>query len=169
MAKRKSIKVCKTCGSPLNKGKYFCSKRCRIKDPWEQIFGDGQYAVVGDCWIWQKRIDRLGYGRVGVGGRPSRYAHIEAYKLVNGPIPDGLELDHLCRNRRCMRPDHLDPVTHLENMRRGKWATATHCKWGHEFTIENTRISIGDKGRTRRTCRACCTLAGIALRRAAMA
>lgn len=77
----------------------------------------------GDCWLWTRSLT-IGnrYGGLSVDGR-MRPAHRVAYELTVGPIPDGLELDHLCRNTRCVRPAHLEPVTHRENMRRGQgWA-----------------------------------------------
>ena len=77
-----------------------------------------------DCWEWRGSAhgsDRR-YGGFTLNGR-RQYAHRVAYQLFVGPIPEGLELDHLCRNRWCVRPDHLEPVTHQENMRRGQgWA-----------------------------------------------
>lgn len=83
-------------------------------------------------------------------------AHRFAYELEVGPIPDGLQIDHLCRNRACVRPSHLEPVTQFENWRRGEApsvtnALKTHCKRGHEFTRENT--FVGREGG--RFCNAC--------------
>ena len=73
----------------------------------------------GDCWLWTGYITPLGYGTLTVRrlGRGFK-AHRLVYELLVGPIPVGLELDHLCRNTRCVNPDHLEPVTHAENMRR---------------------------------------------------
>lgn len=109
------------------------------------------------CWLWRARIDRLGYGqfgwRSGPNPRPFVLVHRFAYELVIGPIPDGLELDHLCRVRHCCNPDHLEPVTHAENMRRSAGALKTHCKNGHEFTPENTAPQKGSSGRSCRICR----------------
>lgn len=65
------------------------------------------------CWIWDLHLDEGGYGRTGTGG-----AHRAVYQERVGPIPEGLQLDHLCRVRNCVNPDHLEPVTHTENMRR---------------------------------------------------
>lgn len=75
------------------------------------------------CWFWIGSRDRLGYGRLHHDGRP-RLAHRLFFELTNGPVPDGLELDHLCRVPSCVRPDHLEPVTHAENLRRGRVARA---------------------------------------------
>ncbi len=96
------------------------------------------------CWLWTGGITPRGYGY----GK-SKHAHRYSYEAFVGPIPDGLEIDHLCRVTSCVNPDHLEPVTQRENQRR-RWATVTHCKWGHEFSPENTRIGQGI-----RVCHAC--------------
>jgi hypothetical protein len=67
------------------------------------------------CWMWQRRLDSNGYGRLG-----HRWAHVAMYQAAKGPIPAGLELDHLCRNPPCVNPDHLEAISHTENIRRGK-------------------------------------------------
>lgn len=75
------------------------------------------------CWPWTSTLDHLGYGHVTVTGNPvPQMAHRVSFEFYVGPIPMGLELDHLCRNRACINPTHLDPVTHLENVRRGRAA-----------------------------------------------
>jgi hypothetical protein len=104
-----------------------------------------------DCWPWNAAVSNLGYGRFGNGTHGTTYAHRIAYLAIVGGIPDGLELDHLCRNRRCINPAHLEPVTHRQNIQRGKTATATHCVNGHAFTPENTHL----RPRGARQCRAC--------------
>lgn len=112
------------------------------------------------CWQWTGPTTHNGYARVSVDGR-NAMVHRVTYEHHVGPIPDGLDLDHLCRNRTCCNPDHLEPVTRRENLLRGdtvnaRHATATHCKHGHAFTIENTMIVTRPDGSIRqRRCRAC--------------
>jgi hypothetical protein len=107
------------------------------------------------CRVWVGAKNTKGYGRIRVGGK-TMMAHRAAYELERGSIPEGLQLDHLCRNRRCCNPDHLEPVTREENIARGGWQTVlnarkTLCKWGHEFTPENTYYRRGGG----RDCKAC--------------
>lgn len=112
-----------------------------------------------DCWTWKGAVSQYGYGRYGKGSQP---AHRVAYRLVLGPIrTDGdWTLDHLCRNRLCVNPFHMEVVTRGENVRRGDAGKArgaqmrarTHCPSGHAYDAENTYIypSTGH-----RECRAC--------------
>ena len=106
------------------------------------------------CWLFEGPTYR-GYGRVHYQGQTWR-VHRLAWTLKNGPIPDGKVLDHLCRNRNCCNPDHLEPVTDLVNIHRSPIhnATKTHCKQGHPFTEETTGYNH-HKGRVRRYCRKC--------------
>ena len=97
-----------------------------------------------ECWRWRGRFLR-GYGRYG--GSP---AHRVAYEIAVGPIPVGLEIDHLCRTTQCVNPRHLEPVTHAENKRR-RYATYTECVNGHGYTTENT-YTRPDGTRDCRTC-----------------
>lgn len=97
------------------------------------------------CWLWGGVTGSAGYGSVYIDGRQVA-VHRFAYELLVGPIPTGMQLDHLCRVRHCVRPDHLEPVTLAENVLRGVGTSAvnarkTHCKRGHEFTPENTKVS----------------------------
>jgi len=107
------------------------------------------------CWTWQGRMFPNGYGDTA--WAPNRYAHRWSYEHFVGPIPEGLTLDHLCRNTRCVNPAHLDPVTHRENILRSPIAPAavnarkTHCKHGH--SLADARRS-GPDGRHRH-CRMC--------------
>lgn len=104
------------------------------------------------CWLWLASVSQ-GYGVIKIGGRYHR-AHRVAYGMFRGPVPDGLVIDHLCRNTFCVNPDHLEPVTIGENVRRGfssrQTAKVTHCAHGHEYTPANTMEYGG-----RRFCRAC--------------
>lgn len=126
------------------------------------------------CWLWHAARDKKGYGIVTkpaavyreTGGARHWQAHRYVYLAVRGTIPDGLVLDHLCRVRNCVNPDHLEPVTDAENFRRGAgtghvlwdgtvWPKAKsllhHCKYGHEYTPENTYIRTAGW----RVCRTC--------------
>lgn len=109
------------------------------------------------CWKWVGTLTRTptgSYGSMSVNGR-SVAAHRMSWQLFRGTIPDGLQIDHLCRNTRCVNPLHLEPVTQRENILRGVGFAAvnarkTHCKRGHEFSPENTITQAS--GRACRTC-----------------
>ena len=88
-----------------------------------------QHVDVGLCWMWTGSTDDEGYGLFRSGGSP--LAHRRCWELLVGPIPDGLVLDHLCRVRACVNPDHLEPVTQLENVRRGANRPRLTCPAGH--------------------------------------
>lgn len=102
---------------------------------------------VHQCWEWTGATSS-GYGTFGWHGRIVK-AHRLAYTQLRGPIPDGKSLDHLCRNTICVNPAHLEPVTHYENMRRGRnwtwWREITHCPKGHPYDATNTYLYRGGR------------------------
>ena len=111
------------------------------------------------CWEWIASAGGGGYGQF-----RDRQAHQVAWELWgNPPVPVGLELDHLCRNRRCVRPSHLEPVTHQVNILRGiapagsraRCAAIKHCPHGHEYDVANTKWRQKRTGYWSRKCRAC--------------
>lgn len=107
------------------------------------------------CWEWTRARTPAGYGFLQIRSR-SRVpigAHRLSYELHVGPIPEGLTVDHLCFNPPCVRPDHLRLLTNSENAKNQRDAYKTHCKRGHEYTPENTRIKTGGNGK--RDCKTC--------------
>jgi hypothetical protein len=112
------------------------------------------------CWLWTGPLDRDGYGITHAKG--VRLAHRLSWVLHRGPIPKPLQIDHLCRVRACVNPDHLELVTAVENVMRGQGPTAvharqTHCINGHPFDELNTTVETSRDGRQRRRCRTCKT------------
>jgi HNH endonuclease len=105
---------------------------------WAKVNKDGP----GGCWIWTGTLVR-GYGQTSIRGRERIYTHRLSWELHRGPIPDGLTIDHLCRVRACCNPDHLEPVTNAENLRRGAATRPrrTQCPQGHQVP-EGTRQCI---------------------------
>lgn len=109
---------------------------------------------LGPCWIWTAGTFADGYGQFSLNGRGQR-AHRVSYRWVKGEIPEGLDLDHLCRVIKCVNPDHLEAVPPRINNLRGMspWAQharKTHCPQNHPYDEENTRLYRGS-----RQCRAC--------------
>lgn len=113
--------------------------------------------ATGDCWNWTGGSYR-GYGQFSIGDKRVARAHRFAYEILVGKIPNGLVIDHLCKNTLCVNPSHLESVTNGENVRRGasvstQWRRRTHCESGHELTVDNV-VQMSDKARGRR-CREC--------------
>lgn len=108
------------------------------------------------CWLWTAMLDSCGYGRLRVGramDKPGRMvaSHRLSYEHFKGPIPDGLEIDHLCRVRSCCNPDHLEAVTHAENkLRSAGYNRRAVCQRGHALTDDNVRPT--QRGRKCLTC-----------------
>lgn len=104
------------------------------------------------CWLWMGSQCRGGYGKVWCVPEVGELAHRVSYVLLKGPISDELEIDHLCRVRQCANPDHMEPVTRQENIRRARNYNRdkTQCLRGHVFSLENTYHVRGE-----RVCRVC--------------
>ncbi len=116
------------------------------------------------CWIWTSAIIPSGYGTFWIDGG-TQYAHRLAYEWVVGPIAPGLQLDHLCRVRECVRPDHLEPVTGRVNILRGVGPAAinarkTHCPQGHPLSGDNLYARVDRHGSRLRTCIKCVNARG---------
>lgn len=166
-----------TCEFPGCQRKYYARGLCNPH--WQQRYKRGQelkeirvyeatpearfwvkVTKTDDCWLWTGAKHELGYGRFRLDAKAKLTvpSHRYAYTLLVGPIPEGMVLDHLCRNPSCVNPSHLEPVTQGENVLRGESIMAnnarkTHCKYGHEFTPENTYRVAGHP--TYRHCREC--------------
>jgi hypothetical protein len=107
------------------------------------------------CWLWAASCDSSGYGKIRFEGNMCS-SHRLFYELLIGRIPKNREIDHLCRVRHCVNPEHMEPVTDRENSLRGKrnqFYKKSHCIHGHEFTPENTYVWA--KRPTQRGCRIC--------------
>jgi len=115
---------------------------------------------VGDCWQWVASKTSDGYGQFFPGDGKRWRSHRWLWTQLVGPIASGLEVDHLCRNRACVNPDHLEPVSKKVNQHRGNSpmgvnARKTQCPAGHIYDEANTRLSVDKFGTTHRQCRAC--------------
>lgn len=145
-----TVFLCELCGAAIvdspSKRRRFCSRACQAlghrSDPvarfWSRV--DLESDPHG-CWLWTGARSGEGYGTFMVEGRTT-LVHRFAYELLVGPIPDGLHIDHVrargCRNRNCVNPGHLEPVSLVENLMRGdtvstRNAAKTHCPYGHDY------------------------------------
>lgn len=148
----------------------------------QRFFDHADIRDSNECWNWMGACDsKEKYGKL-TGflndGRKCRWlwAHRVSWWIYRGEIPDNLHIDHLCRNRRCVNPDHLEPVTTVENTRRGhshvppgaRYAARKYCKHGHKFTPSNTRIKLTKYGQIR-GCRKCADIYQMDLRKKRLA
>lgn len=113
--------------------------------------------MIGDCWAWAAFVRPDGYAIINWNGKRSHYAHRAVYELLVGPIPESLTLDHRCRNRMCVNPAHLEPISFTENVLRGtsfaaENAQKTHCPKGHDYARHGFVNTNGS-----RECRICAT------------
>jgi len=110
--------------------------------------------VTGDCWAWQNCINSKGYGCTSIGGK-RHLTHRVAYTRIVGKIPAGLQLDHLCRNRRCCNPAHLEPVTAKVNVSRNPSVSRAECLRGHALVGDNVIVKRRGALPPVRNCRQC--------------
>ena len=168
-------RACENCGSPLHGGgpgrpRKFCGDACKratyrerpaaMDVPSKAAAFWRRVSVAADCWEWQGALTHHGYGRFSPrsNGRSVRiYAHRFSLLLAGVEVSEGMVVDHLCRNHRCVNPDHLEVVTPRENILRGESDSARNarksfCDDGHEFTPENTYLRPDRRGRVCREC-----------------
>lgn len=153
-----AMQATRTCSIADCQARYFSLGYCRPHYRRLKAYGDPSYAPpklsdserfwsrvnkTDGCWLWTAGGIPQGYGAFKPSGSKQVLVHRWAYEALVGPIPEGLVIDHLCRTRRCVNPDHLEPVSNEENLRRGygyalRNGMRTACKNGHEYTEENT-------------------------------
>ncbi len=130
---------------------------------WAKVDKDGPVPShrpeLGPCWVWTAYCLPGGYGQFGVSSGHMVLAHRWIWEQENGPIPEGWELDHLCRTRNCVRVSHLELVKHVVNCRRGTAGdlqrAKTHCPQGHPYDATNTYAYKGGRYGVNRMCREC--------------
>lgn len=126
----------------------------RRRTPEERFFAKVEKTAT--CWNWTAHLNEDGYSKFRMGDK-HKFGHRVSYEWFVGPIPEGLTIDHLCRNRKCVNPEHLEAVTHKVNVLRGTAPSAlhavkTHCPRGHAYDEANT---FWNRDGTRRGCRQC--------------
>ena len=134
----------------MPKGVYIRKRKSVLERFWSKV-----KIMESGCWEWQAGLTKAGYGEFQLNGTMVK-SHRFAYKLLKGEIPEDMVIDHLCRNRRCVNPEHLEVVTMKVNTIRGigpssKCARLTHCPKGHPYDLLNTYIYADGS----RRCRAC--------------
>lgn len=150
---------CTRCGAPTT-NKTFCSRAC-FMDRDARFWAKVEKSAT--CWLWTGAVSDTGYGSFNTGNKTWMGAHRYAYRRLVGEPVEGMHLDHKCRNRRCVNPDHLEEVTPRENASRGfGWgqnnATKMTCPHGHAFTDNNIyrqTFVVNGNVRNRRVCKAC--------------
>lgn len=153
-AEREALRLCECgCGTPVAKRVVIGHKPPETPERMQERFWS-RVEKTATCWLWQG-TRRDGYGQFSIANKRHQ-AHRLTYQWLVGPIPDGLQIDHLCRVRACVNPEHLEAVTQRENLLRGEGpsaraATVTHCPQGHAYDEANTYVC--PKGT--RNCRTC--------------
>lgn len=149
-------------GGMRNRDLKWGSRGMRGKPWWKSLPAEDRFwssvMPAGECLFWVGGTSKSGYGRIRGDDRRLIFAHRFSYQLRYGNIPDGLVIDHLCRNRLCVNPLHLEAVSDAVNILRGRGVSAanarkTHCCRGHEFTPDNTYMRHDIKGRCCVECR----------------
>lgn len=159
---RRSRAIYSTGIGPHKPSKTKALKSLEMVDPTLSIFARFATKIrlgANDCWLWTGSRDKKGYGRLALGRKNPILSHRFAYEYYRGPIPPGMDIDHLCRIPSCVNPYHLEPVTRSENLRRGnmghsmlgKIPRRSHCQRGHALDEANTLIDR----RGGRRCKAC--------------
>lgn len=156
--RRSALRLCPSCW------KYHRRHGTLPVADWAYVSTHLRRVTEAGCWEWLGGLKLEGYGHF-----QRQYTHRLSYETTRGLIPDGLHIDHLCRNRRCFNPDHLEAVPQGVNTARGQCPTAitvrtNRCQRGHEFTPENTYI-VPSSGKRR--CRECVRIQQANARRAA--
>jgi HNH endonuclease len=159
---------CEICGSPVHGRSRWCGSTCRMRS-WrahrampkqseaERFWKKVEKTSADGCWEWTASRNRAGYGQFQRSSRIPRLAHLYAYELIVGPVPPKHDLHHVCENRGCCNPAHLEPLTRKEHM---EIHLATRCRRGHAYTEGNTyvrpsggrecRICMAERQRNRR-------------------
>lgn len=137
-----------------------------MTDPYK-FFTERSYEDANGCWIWTRRIAKNGYGRMQRVGVPTCLAHRAAYLMFYGDIPEGMTVDHTCFQIACVNPEHFRLLTRSKNAQNQLKSKATHCKYGHAFTPENTYKRPNGSGRDCKTCRTSRTIKAQRVRRRA--